>query len=207
LRYVVITSVTRDDLEDGGAGVFADTILEIRRHITQVLVEVLVPDFQGDARALETVLRAAPDVLNHNVETVQRLYPVVRPQADYHRSLQLLDRTRKFPGSIVRKSGLMLGLGETSDEVDRTLDDLLTAGCQFLTLGQYLQPSKKHLPVVRFIHPDIFEAWRQKALNMGFQEVASGPFVRSSYQAKSLYERMASGKNFGRRIRGGGSKK
>lgn len=189
LRYVVITSVTRDDLEDGGAAVFAKTVSEVRDKIPDALVEVLIPDFQGNAGALETVLKATPHVLNHNMETVQRLYPMARPQAHYKRSLELLGRVQQFDRTVATKSGLMFGLGETSGEILETFRDLLAVGCQYLTLGQYLQPSKKHLPVVRFLHPEEFEKWRQMALDMGFTGVASGPFVRSSYQAKQLYER------------------
>jgi lipoic acid synthetase len=189
LQYVVITSVTRDDLADGGAGVFAETVLQIRKTMPAVRVEVLIPDFQGDAAALETVLKAKPHVLNHNLETVPRLYPTVRPQADYNRSMRLLHRARFFIDAITTKSGIMLGLGEKTEEVRSTLRDLRAVGCGFLTLGQYLQPSKEHLPVREFVHPDVFEKWKDEALEMGFAGVASGPFVRSSYHARDLYER------------------
>lgn len=188
LKYVVITSVTRDDLPDGGAASFAQTIGEIRQQIPAAMIEVLVPDFQGDADALRTVLKARPDVLNHNIETVPRLYPLVRPQAGYKRSLQLLERVYRFDKQIPTKSGLMLGLGETSTEIRSTLDDLVDVGCRILTIGQYLQPSKAHLPVKRFVAPEEFEQWRQIAMEMGFAKVASGPFVRSSYHAKELYQ-------------------
>jgi lipoic acid synthetase len=188
LRYVVITSVTRDDLPDGGAVFFAETIDNIRRRIPAAMVEVLIPDFQGNEKALQTVLAARPDVLNHNIETVPRLYPIVRPQARYGRSLQLLNRARNYDRSLPTKSGLMLGLGESEDEIRATLRDLIEVGCRILTLGQYLQPSKAHLPVKRFIPPAEFENWKQTALEMGFGEVASGPFVRSSYHAKELYQ-------------------
>lgn len=188
LNYVVITSVTRDDLTDGGAVFFANTIDEIHRQMPTAMVEVLIPDFQGDAQALHTVLKARPDVLNHNIETVPRLYPIVRPQARYRRSLQLLSRVRKYDACLPIKSGLMLGLGEHSAEIRSTLEDLLDAGCRILTIGQYLQPSKAHLPVRRFIPPAEFENWKSTALQMGFCEVASGPFVRSSYHAKDLYQ-------------------
>ncbi|MGD8392685.1 MAG: lipoyl synthase [Desulfobacterales bacterium] len=188
LKYVVITSVTRDDLADGGASHFAETIIEIRRQIPAALIEVLIPDFQGDADALQTVLNARPDVLNHNIETVPRLYTLVRPQARYKRSLHLLERVRSFNPKIPTKSGLMLGLGETSTEIRSTLNDLVDVGCRMLTLGQYLQPSKAHLPVKRFVTPEEFDQWRQTAVEMGFSEVASGPFVRSSYHAKELYQ-------------------
>ena len=188
LSYVVITSVTRDDLTDGGAVFFASTIDEIHRQMPTAMVEVLIPDFQGDEHALHTVLKARPDVLNHNIETVPRLYPIVRPQAFYQRSLQLLSRVQKYDNSRPIKSGLMLGLGEHSAEIRSTLKDLLDAGCRILTIGQYLQPSKAHLPVKRFIPPAEFENWKSTALEMGFCEVASGPFVRSSYHAKELYQ-------------------
>ena len=188
LKYIVITSVTRDDLTDGGASFFAHTIVEIRRQIPEAVIEVLIPDFQGDADALKTVLKARPDVLNHNIETVPRLYSLVRPQARYARSLQLLEQVHIYDPQIPTKSGLMLGLGESSAEIRSTLKDLLKVGCRILTLGQYLQPSKTHLPVMRFIPPEEFEHWRQMAIEMGFAEVASGPFVRSSYHAKELYQ-------------------
>jgi lipoic acid synthetase len=188
LKYVVVTSVTRDDLADGGASYFAKTIFEIRRQIPAALIEVLIPDFQGDADALQTVVNARPDVLNHNIETVPRLYTLVRPQARYERSLHLLERVRSLNPKIPTKSGLMLGLGETSAEIRSTLNDLVDMGCRILTLGQYLQPSKTHLPVKRFVPPEEFDQWRQTAIEMGFWEVASGPFVRSSYHAKELYQ-------------------
>jgi len=187
LSYVVITSVTRDDLPDGGASFFAETITEIRKRMPNAFVEVLVPDFQGDTDALETVLKAHPDVLNHNIETVPRLYPSVRPEADYSRSLECLRRAKEYDSAIPTKSGLMLGLGESFEEVNKTLRHLREVGCDMLTLGQYLQPTREHLQVDRFIHPEEFDNWRETALQMGFSEVASGPFVRSSYRAKELY--------------------
>ena len=188
LKYVVITSVTRDDLADGGAAIFAETITEIRRQIPDGCVEVLIPDFQGSREALYSVLKAGPDVLNHNIETVPRLYPRVRPQANYHRSLELIQRTRVFSPDMPTKSGLMLGLGESAGEIEKTLEDMHQAGCRILTLGQYLQPSKDHLAVERFIPPEEFETWRLEALKIGFEEVASGPFVRSSYHAHELFK-------------------
>jgi lipoic acid synthetase len=187
LKYVVITSVTRDDLPDGGAAHFAATIGEIRRRLPETQIEVLIPDFQGDPAALATVLRARPNVLNHNIETVPRLYPTVRPQADYRRSLDLLKRSRALAPSIPTKSGLMLGLGEQPEELRQTLLDLREAGCRILTLGQYLQPSPEHLPVEAYVPPDDFEKWRKAALEMGFSEVASAPFVRSSYHAEESF--------------------
>jgi lipoic acid synthetase len=187
LKYVVVTSVTRDDLPDGGAGHFAETIKKIRHEIPDVCVEVLIPDFQGSKEALATVLKAHPDVLNHNIETVPRLYPEVRPQADYHRSLELIQDAHDYAPGLMTKSGLMLGLGEYPAEIRRTLEDMLNAGCRMLTLGQYLQPSKDHLPVKRYIPPAEFDEWRETALKIGFVEVASGPFVRSSYHARELF--------------------
>jgi lipoic acid synthetase len=190
LAYVVVTSVTRDDLADGGAAHFAAVIREIRRAIPEAEIEVLIPDFQGDAEALATVLAAQPSVLNHNVETVPRLYPRVRPQADYGRSLALLRRAAATAPGIPVKSGLMLGLGEAPEEVRQTLRDLRRTGCRILTLGQYLRPSPQHLPVERYLPPEEFAEWRREALAIGFSEAASGPFVRSSYHAKESFERL-----------------
>jgi lipoic acid synthetase len=191
LNYAVVTSVTRDDLPDGGAAHFAATIGAIRRRVPGAQIEVLVPDFQGDAAALATVLAARPNVFNHNLETVPRLYPLVRPQADYRRSLELLRRSGVLAPSIPTKSGLMLGLGEKPEELRQTLLDLREAGCRILTLGQYLQPSPAHLPVEAYVPPDDFENWREAALEMGFSEVASAPFVRSSYHAKESFRALA----------------
>lgn len=188
LDYVVLTAVTRDDLPDGGAAHFAATIQALRQTIDQVRVEVLIPDFQGDDQALQTVLAARPDVLNHNLETVPRLYPEVRPQARYQRSLQLLRNAADHVPAIPTKSGLMLGLGETDAEIEAVLADLRRARCRILTLGQYLQPSPAHHPVARYIPPERFAAWRRKALKMGFSAVAAGPFVRSSYKAKESFQ-------------------
>jgi lipoyl synthase len=187
LKYVVVTSVTRDDLDDGGASVFAATIRQLRDRIPDVKIEVLVPDFAGSRAALELVLEAAPNVLNHNLETVPSLYPVVRPEAIYSRSLKLLKTAARLAPAIPTKSGLMLGLGETDAQIARTLSDLLTVGCKMLTLGQYLQPTQAHLPVEKYVEPEHFDRWKQKALDAGFEQVASGPFVRSSYQAHTLY--------------------
>jgi lipoic acid synthetase len=192
LRYAVVTSVTRDDLTDGGASVFAETIRRIREKRPETRVEVLIPDFRGNRQSLKTVLDARPDVLNHNVETVPRLYPSVRPGAVYERSIALLRSAHQMDASTPTKSGLMLGLGEKPDEVQHVLSDLLEAGCRVLTLGQYLQPSAEHLPVERFVPPEEFEAWRKKALDMGFRQVASGPFVRSSYHAREAFESLSS---------------
>ena len=188
LKYAVVTSVTRDDLPDGGAAHFAATIREIRRWVPEAEIEVLIPDFQGDRAALETVLRAQPDVLNHNIETVPRLYSRVRPQADYRRSLELLRRAGESAPLIPTKSGLMLGLGERPEEIRQTLQDLREVGCRILTLGQYLQPSPAHLPVESYVPPEDFENWRKTALDLGFSEVASAPFVRSSYHAQKSFQ-------------------
>ncbi len=186
LDYVVLTSVTRDDLPDGGAGYFAETIHRIQKKIPGARVEVLVPDFLGNSDALYKVLDAHPVVLNHNLETVSRLYDRVRPGADYTRSLTLLERSLSYAPEITTKSGLMLGIGETDSEIMQTLKDIRSVGCGLLTLGQYLAPSRNHLPVDRYIPPEKFDRWRSKALDIGFDQVASGPFVRSSYHAKEL---------------------
>ncbi|MBW2605707.1 MAG: lipoyl synthase [Deltaproteobacteria bacterium] len=187
LDYVVITSVTRDDLPDGGASFFVRTVKEIRRKVPHALIELLIPDFQGNKDALRNIVEIRPDVLNHNIETIPRLYTTVRPEAIYQRSLDLLRQVVTFDSTIITKSGLMLGLGEQPEEILNTLKDLLDAGCQLVTMGQYLQPTKAHLPVERYIPPREFNHWRKIALEMGFAEVASGPFVRSSYNAKKLY--------------------
>jgi lipoyl synthase len=181
LDYAVVTSVTRDDLPDGGSGMFFDTVRAIRSRRPGCRVEVLIPDLQGSSVALGKVLASAPDIVNHNVETVPRLYPRVRPGADYGRSLQLLERVKKR--GFVTKSGIMLGLGEGMDEVRAVLQDLRLAGCEILTIGQYLQPSLNHLSVERYYRPEEFEQLRTEALNIGYHHVVSGPLVRSSYHA------------------------
>ena len=183
LRYVVITSVDRDDLADGGASIFAHTIRQIRRRLDSIRVEVLIPDFQGDEAALRTVLDAGPDVLNHNTETVPRLYRMARPGGRYARTLELLDRARRHAPGIPTKSGLMVGLGENWDELVATIRDLSVVGCAILTIGQYLQPSPDHLPMARYYHPDEFRRLKDLALEMGFGHVESGALVRSSYHA------------------------
>jgi lipoic acid synthetase len=183
LKYVVLTSVDRDDLDDGGASVFAETIRRIRAVRPHTRVEVLIPDFQGQEAPLRTVLEARPDVLNHNTETVPRLYPAARPGARYRRSLEVLDRARIWAPDIPTKSGLMVGLGEAWDEVVATLADLRGVGCGILTIGQYLSPSAAHLPVARYYHPDEFDMLRSIAAGMGFGHVEAGPLVRSSYRA------------------------
>lgn len=189
LRYAVITSVTRDDMADGGASFFAETIRAVRSLSPKTLVEVLIPDLMGEWENLQTILDASPDVLNHNIETVQRLYPRVRPQAIYGRSLELLRQVKKRNPEMVTKTGIMLGLGEKEEELRQAWDDLQETGCNILTMGQYLQPSSVHLPVERFVPPEEFERLREQALLCGFSGVASGPFVRSSYQAEKLYRK------------------
>jgi lipoic acid synthetase len=184
---VVVTSVTRDDLPDGGAAQFARTIAAVKSRLPDAKVEVLVPDFRGDAGALDIVLGAQPDVLNHNMETVARNYPLVRPQADYARSLRLLMHARGVVPGIPVKSGFMLGLGETGEEVTELLRDLCRSGCDFLTIGQYLRPTKKNLPVVEYIRPEAFAELGRRALAMGFRYVASGPLVRSSMHAEEMF--------------------
>jgi lipoic acid synthetase len=187
LTYVVITSVTRDDLPDGGAVHFARAIEAVRKLISGVKIEVLTPDFQGDFDALRIVLDAGPDVYNHNIETIQRLYPVVRPQADFLRSLSVLARAREAAPEIFIKSGFMLGLGETREEVTGLLRELRESGCDFVTIGQYLRPTRNNLPVVEYVNPAVFEELRLIALGMGFKYAASGPLVRSSMNAGEMY--------------------
>jgi lipoic acid synthetase len=183
LRYAVITSVTRDDLPDGGASHFAKTITAIHERVPETAVEVLIPDFRGDDAALRVVADASPDVISHNMETVADLYPEVRPQADYNRSLDLIKKIRRMNPNIKSKSGIMLGLGETEDRVRETLGDLIRADCAFLTIGQYLAPSPMHHTVCEYVHPDVFEGYKRIADGMGFEFTASAPFVRSSYRA------------------------
>jgi len=178
----VITSVNRDELEDGGAKVWAHTIREVRRRSPGTSVEVLIPDFCGNWDALQLVLDEKPEILNHNIETVPRLYKTVRPQAKYHRSLKLLQIAKDQ--SFVTKTGMMLGLGEESHEIEAVLDDLVSISCDILTLGQYLQPSAQHLPVERWVHPDEFSAWKVRGESLGLRHVESGPMVRSSYHAE-----------------------
>ena len=186
LKYVVVTSVTRDDLPDGGAQQFTQTIEQIRKHAPHARVEVLVPDFRGSLTALQKVCEARPDMFNHNIETVASMYPRVRPQARYQRSLSILEHAAREGLRV--KSGLMLGLGETREQVKKTLTDLKRKGCQYLTIGQYLRPSKEHLPVARFVPPREFQDWAEQALSIGFKAVAAGPLVRSSYRAHETFE-------------------
>jgi lipoic acid synthetase len=182
VRHAVITSVNRDELPDGGAALFAETIVQIRLTSPGVKVEVLIPDFRGVAAALGLVIEARPDILNHNIETVPRLYHRVRPQAKYSRSLTLIERAHR--GGMVTKSGMMLGLGESRSEVLQAMEDLRERHCDILTLGQYLQPTKMHLPVVRYVHPEEFAFYRERGAAMGYRHVESGPLVRSSYHAE-----------------------
>ncbi len=184
LKHAVITSVTRDDLPDGGADHFACVVSAIRNQSPQVTIEVLIPDFQGDAQALRKVVEAHPQIINHNVETVPELYSEVRPQASYHRSLELIGRVKEMDSSIYTKSGIMVGLGEKPEEVLQVLSDLRKVKCDFLTIGQYLAPSARHHSVVEYIRPEQFDFYRIKACEMGFLHVASGPLVRSSYMAE-----------------------
>jgi lipoyl synthase len=200
LRHIVITSVTRDDLPDGGAGHFARTVRECRKTMhhkgtmdnmpaAAATIEVLIPDFNGDRNALDTVLDAGPDILNHNVETVLRLYPAIRPQADYRQSLGLLAYARLH--GFTAKSGLMVGLGESDNEVCGVLEDLHNAGCRMVTIGQYLQPSREQVPVQRFVPPEQFERYEKKGKEIGLHSVFAGPFVRSSYKAGEVLGRAA----------------
>ena len=188
LAYVVITSVNRDDLAGGGSEHFAQTIREVRRALPGARIEVLTPDFEGDTEAVARVLEASPDVFNHNIETVPRLYRRVRPQADYRQSLDVLAFAARHASGAMTKSGLMVGLGETADEVASVLRDLRTAGVEVATIGQYLQPTRRNLPVAEFVRPEQFEAWREYGMNIGFRAVFSGPLVRSSYMADAVSE-------------------
>ena len=188
LKFAVITSVTRDDLPDGGAGGFAGTIQAIKNKNNAIKIEVLTPDFKGDSEALKTVLDAGPDVFNHNIETVPRLYSAVRPMADYATSVSVLNTAKKLSPAIKTKSGIMTGLGETEQEVLSVMHDLREAGCDFLTIGQYLQPRRTNIPVVEYIKPEIFERYRIKALEKGFRAVASSPLTRSSMDASAMFD-------------------
>ncbi|MGH9774061.1 MAG: lipoyl synthase [Candidatus Acidiferrales bacterium] len=183
LRYAVVTSVNRDDQADGGAGIFAETIREIRRRVPDCKVEVLIPDFRGEWSALETVVSARPDVLNHNLETVPRLYRRVRRGAEFQRSLELLRRARQLAPEMPTKTGMMLGLGETREEILAAMEEIVAQGTHILTLGQYLQPTREHLPIARYVHPDEFAEYKRAGEAMGFKHVEAGPLVRSSYHA------------------------
>lgn len=183
LEHVVVTSVTRDDLEDGGAQHFAYTVRQIRKFNPCVTVELLIPDLNGNWDGLEKIIKSKPDIINHNVETIPSLYDTVRPQAVYERSIELLMYVKKIDKNIFTKSGLMLGLGETYEEVIKVMDDLLSVNCDILTLGQYLRPSKEHIPIHEYISQEKFDEYKNVAIEKGFKYVASGPFVRSSYKA------------------------
>ena len=191
LNYVVITSVDRDDVSDGGASIFADTVRATRARMPECRIEVLIPDFQGQEDALHAVLDAKPDVLNHNTETVPRLYRMARSGGRYTRTLELLDRSRKYAPEIPTKTGLMVGLGETRDELLATFVDLRTVGCDMLTIGQYLRPTPSHAPMTRYYHPDEFRELKRAALDRGFVHVESGPLVRSSYHAHETADAFA----------------
>ena len=188
LRHVVITSVTRDDLEDGGAGLFAATIRAIRADLPEAVVEVLTPDYMGLEWAIDIVLAAQPGVFNHNLETVPRLQREIRPAASYERSLGVLAHAAAYRPKPAIKSGLMVGLGETDGEILEAMRDLRRAGCELLTIGQYLAPSRRHIPVQRFVHPETFADYARRGAEMGFRNVASGPMVRSSYHAEAQFQ-------------------
>ncbi|MDO9288043.1 MAG: lipoyl synthase [Thermodesulfovibrionales bacterium] len=192
LKYVVITSVTRDDIKDGGASHFAKTVSAVRKHLPAAKVEVLTPDFRGNKDSLKTVLDSRPDVYNHNVETVPRLYPYVRHQADYRRSLDVLLNAKNIAPDITIKSGFMVGLGETFNEIIHVLKDLRDAGCDTVTIGQYLRPSKKNLPVREYVRPEMFDVYKEIALDLGFKYAASSPLARSSMNAEEMYNNSVS---------------
>lgn len=187
LKFVVVTSVDRDDLPDGGAGIFASTIQALRASSPEARVEVLIPDFNGDASALSTVVGARPDVLNHNIETVRRVFRKVRPRGDYDQSLELLRRAKALNPDGTTKSGMMVGLGETEEEIIETMRDLRSVETDLLTIGQYLRPSPKHHPLIRFYHPQDFAMLSREGTRMGFKHVAAGPLVRSSYHAEEQH--------------------
>jgi lipoic acid synthetase len=189
LRFVVITSVTRDDVPNGGADHFVRVIQAVRQTCPGVGIEVLIPDFQGSPSALEAVIMAKPEVLNHNVETVPRLFRHVRPMGNYEQSVALLKKAKEIDQSMITKSGLMVGLGETLEDIVNVMDDLRNAGCDILTMGQYLRPSKNHYPVYEYVHQDVFTAYKKLAYEKGFKHVAAGSFVRSSYRAEESYKR------------------
>ena len=188
LKYVVVTSVTRDDLKDGGASIFYETVREIRRLNDACKIEVLIPDFKGDATAVQKVVDAAPDVINHNIEVVEELFPLIRPQGDYQRSLGVVKIIKTMDGRIPTKSGFMVGLGETNDQILVTMRDLRDADVDFLTMGQYLQPTRNHVQVKKYYTPDEFVELKNTALQLGFTHVESGPLVRSSYHAQKALQ-------------------
>ena len=190
LRHVVVTSVNRDDMKDDGSTHWAAVVRAIKRRLTGALVEVLTPDFRGKLECVERVLDAGPDVFNHNIETVPRLFPSIRLGGNYQRSIHVLEHAKAYRPDAPTKSGLMVGFGETRDEVRRLFDHLRAAGVGILTVGQYIQPSPDHAEVAEYVHPDVFEQYREYAVDLGFESVAAGPFVRSSYQAEQVYEAM-----------------
>jgi lipoic acid synthetase len=187
LKYVVVTSVTRDDLDDGGANVFYRTVREIRKKNENCKIEVLIPDFKGDIDSLKKVIEADPDVINHNIEVVERLFPLIRPEGNYNRSLDLLKNIKQFSNTIKSKSGFMIGIGETNKEIYQTMIDLINNNVDYLTIGQYLQPSKNHVSIDKYYTPDDFLNFKNKALELGFLHVESGPLVRSSYHAEKVF--------------------
>lgn len=194
LRHVVVTSVDRDDLDDEGAGHFARVIRSLRESCgEELIIEVLTPDFHAREDCLRTVLEAQPDIFNHNLETIRRLHPVVRPQAKYERSLEVIRKVRQLDPQRTTKSGMMVGMGETQDEMREALRDLRAAGCEILTVGQYLSPSKDHHPVAEFVTPEVFTAYREYAMELGFHAAFCGPFVRSSYQAEQVFSDVRKG--------------
>lgn len=188
LKYVVVTSVTRDDLKDGGASIFYKTVREIRRLNDACKIEVLIPDFRGDEKAVQKVVDAAPDVINHNIEVVEKLFPLIRPQGDYRRSLVVLKTIKKMDGRIPTKSGFMVGLGETNEQTLQTMRDLRVADVDFLTMGQYLQPTRNHVEVKKYYTPEEFVELKNTALQLDFSHVESGPLVRSSYHAQNALQ-------------------
>ena len=192
IKHAVITSVTRDDLADGGAEHFVNTIDAIRRLNNGITIEVLIPDFNGNLSSVNKIMEAHPEVINHNIETAKELYKEIRPKADYNRSLEILRKLNEKSDGIITKSGIMVGLGETEEEVYETMDDLIEVGVKILTIGQYLRPTTRHYEVKRFVSPEEFDRYRDIGLEKGFMGVASGPFVRSSYRAKEMYEQVVS---------------
>jgi len=189
LKHVVVTSVARDDLKDEGADHFSKVIKTLRNYCgPELVIEVLVPDFHAREECIRAVVEARPTVFNHNTETIERLHAPVRPQGNYRRSMNVLELAKRFDAAMTTKSGLMVGLGETQDEVKQVIRDLRASGCDILTIGQYLQPSKTHLPVSEYVHPEVFKAYEEYALSLGFSNAACGPFVRSSYQAEKVLE-------------------
>jgi lipoic acid synthetase len=195
LTHIVVTSVTRDDLSDGGAKHFAQTIIKVKKILPESTIEVLVPDFEGSWEALQIVIDAQPEVINHNIETVARLYQLVRPKAIYQRSLELLEQVKIRDKSIISKSGIMVGLGEKKEEVIKAMEDLREVDCDILTIGQYLKPSPHHLRTIDYIHPDKFKEYQKIGMSLGFKYVASAPLVRSSYHAGEILKKVQSNFN------------